>query len=301
MWAINQNKKLNYMEKIRLKYIAAVILILKASLVGFLAWKIYQSPENSFKTFAFDREFLIFLVAGFVAQIIDGALGMAYGVSCASLLQSFGIPQKLVTASVHTAEVFTTGVSGLSHIALGNIDKKLFFRLVISGVISAALAAVLISNHIDGNVIKPYISGYLLILGIWILIKSFRNIAVKEQALKYAPFLGFIGAFLDVIGGGGWGPIVTSNLIDKGKSPREVIGTVNTAEFFITFTSTGVFIFLVGIDAWKIILALILGGVIAAPFGAYILRLIQPKTLLRMVGILIIIVNAYTLYNFFLK
>ena len=285
------------MKKIRLRYIAFAILILKVSLLGVLVWKIYHSPD-ALQSFVFDREFFVFLIVGFIAQIIDGALGMAYGVSCFTLLQHFGIPQRLITASVHTAEVFTTGVSGLSHIALGNIDKKLFVRLVSSGVISASIAAVLISDYIDGNVIKPYISGYLLILGIWILIKSYRNITPEQNALKYAPVLGFVGAFLDVIGGGGWGPIVTSNLIDKGKSPKEVIGTVNTAEFFITFVSTGIFIFLVGVSAWKVILGLILGGVIAAPLGAYVIRLFQPKTLLRIVGVLIVVVNFYTLYKF---
>lgn len=285
------------MEKISLKYVAGLILLLKVSLIAFLVWKIFNTHPNPLTTFAFDKEFLLFCLAGFVAQIIDGALGMAYGVSCSTLLQSLGIPQKLVTASVHTSEVFTTGVSGLSHIAMKNIDKKLFLRLVISGVISAIIAAVLISKYIDGKAVKPFISAYLLLLGIWILIKSFRQFEFKNTALKYAPYLGFIGAFFDVIGGGGWGPIVTSNLIDKGNSPKEVIGTVNTAEFFITFASTGVFIFLVGIDSWKIILGLIIGGVIAAPIGAYIIKFIQPKTLLRLVGVLIVVTNTYNIYK----
>ncbi len=289
------------MEKVSLKYVAAVILLLKSSLIGFLIWKITTSNPSPLSTFSFDREFLLFCLAGFVAQIIDGALGMAYGVSCSTLLQSFGIPQKLVTASVHTAEVFTTGISGLSHIAMRNIDKNLFIRLVIPGVLSAIIAAVLISKYIDGKVIRPFISAYLLILGIWILIKSFRSFELKNTALKFAPYLGFFGAFCDVIGGGGWGPIVTSNLIDKGKSPREVIGTVNTAEFFITFASTGIFIFLVGVDSWKIILGLITGGVVAAPIGAYLIKFIQPKTLLRMVGILIIVTNLYNLSKVLLK
>jgi len=285
------------MEKVTLKHIAGIILLLKIVLISFLIWKVFTTHPNPISSFQLDKEFLFFCFAGFVAQIIDGALGMAYGVSCSTLLQSMGIPQKLVTASVHISEVFTTGVSGLSHIAMKNIDKKLFFRLVISGTISAVIAAVLISNYIDGKAVKPYISAYLLILGIWILIKSFRKMEFKNTALKYAPYLGFIGAFFDVIGGGGWGPIVTSNLIDKGNSPKEVIGTVNTAEFFITFASTGVFIFLIGIDSWKIVLGLILGGVLAAPIGAYIIKFIQPKTLLRIVGVLIVITNTYNIFK----
>jgi uncharacterized membrane protein YfcA len=211
------------------------------------------------------------------------------------MLLGIGVPPAIASASVHTAEVFTTGVSGLSHIYLRNIDKRLFFRLVFTGVAGAVIGAFLISKVLDGKIIKPYIASYLLLLGIYILIKSFRAINTTKSNWKYAPYLGFIGAFFDAIGGGGWGPIVTSNLIDKGNSPKEVIGTVNTAEFFVTFFSTGVFIFFLGIDAWKTVLALILGGVIAAPIGAYILRFMASKTIMRLVGILIIVTSSYTI------
>jgi uncharacterized membrane protein YfcA len=244
-----------------------------------------------------DREFLLFIGAGFVAQIIDGALGMAYGVSCSTLLLGIGVPPAIATASVHTAEVFTTGVSGLSHIFMRNIDKRLFFRLVFTGVLGAVIGAYLISNILDGKVIKPFISGYLALLGVYILIKSFRKRNVEPSNWRFAPYLGLVGAFFDSIGGGGWGPIVSSNLIDKGRSPKEVIGTVNTAEFFVTFFSTGVFIFFLGIDTWKPVLALIIGGVIAAPIGAYILRFIPPKTIMRLVGVLIITTSLYTIYK----
>jgi uncharacterized protein len=280
-----------------MRYVAALILTLKVSLISFLLWKIFTSTPNPLYTFSLDNEFLWFIGAGFVAQIIDGALGMAYGVSCSTLLLGIGVPPAIATASVHTAEVFTTGVSGLSHIYMRNIDKRLFFRLVFTGVIGAVIGAYLISNIFDGKIIKPYISGYLAILGIYILIKSFRKLAVQQSTWKYAPYLGFVGAFFDSIGGGGWGPIVSSNLIDKGRSPKEVIGTVNTAEFFVTFFSTGVFIFFLGIDTWKTVLALIIGGVIAAPIGAYVLRFIPPKTIMRMVGVLIISTSLYTIYR----
>jgi uncharacterized membrane protein YfcA len=285
------------MEKISLKYVAFVIVTLKISLVSFLLWKIFHTNPNPISTFAFDKEFLLFIGAGFVAQIIDGALGMAYGVSCSTLLLGIGVPPAIASASVHTAEVFTTGVSGLSHIFMRNIDKRLFFRLVFTGVAGAIIGAYLISKIIDGKIIKPYIAAYLLILGIYILVKSFKNKASGKSNWKYAPFLGFVGAFFDSIGGGGWGPIVSSNLIDKGNSPREVIGTVNTAEFFVTFFSTGVFIFILGIEAWKPVLALIIGGVIAAPIGAYVLRFMSTKTIMRLVGVLIIITSSYTIYK----
>ncbi|MFN8260876.1 MAG: sulfite exporter TauE/SafE family protein [Chitinophagales bacterium] len=285
------------MEKINFKYVAAVIISLKLSLIGFLGWKIFTTHPNPLYTFSFDTEFLLYIGAGFVAQIIDGALGMAYGVSCSTMLLGVGVPPAIASASVHTAEVFTTGVSGLSHIFMRNIDKRLFFRLVFTGVAGAVTGAYLISSILDGKIIKPYIAAYLLLLGVYILIKSIRQIPPKKSSWKYAPVLGFAGALFDSIGGGGWGPIVSSNLIDKGNSPREVIGTVNTAEFFVTFFSTGVFIFFLGIDAWKPVLALIIGGVIAAPIGAYILRFMKPATIMRLVGILIILTSSYTIYK----
>ncbi|MFM2282563.1 MAG: hypothetical protein RL222_67 [Bacteroidota bacterium] len=285
------------MEKISMKYVAAAMISLKVSLIGFLCWKIYTTSPSPLSNFSFDQEFLLFILAGFVAQIIDGALGMAYGVSCSTMLLGIGVPPAVASASVHTAEVFTTGVSGLSHIFMRNIDKRLFFRLVFTGVAGAVIGAYLISDILDGKAIKPFIAGYLLLLGIYILYKSFRNIKASKSNWRFAPYLGFLGAFFDSIGGGGWGPIVSSNLIDKGNSPREVIGTVNTAEFFVTFFSTGVFIFFLGIEAWKPVLALIIGGVIAAPIGAYILRFMAPKTIMRLVGILIISTSTYTIYK----
>lgn len=285
------------MEKVNFKYVAFAMITLKLSLIGFLGWKILSTHPNPLYTFSFDKEFILYIAAGFVAQIIDGALGMAYGVSCSTMLLGIGVPPAVASASVHTAEVFTTGVSGLSHIFMRNIDKKLFFRLVFTGVAGAIVGAYLISEIFDGKLIKPYIAGYLLLLGIYILIKSFKKIEAKASNWKFAPALGFIGALFDSIGGGGWGPIVSSNLIDKGNSPREVIGTVNTAEFFVTFFSTGVFIFFLGIEAWKPVLALIIGGVIAAPIGAYVLRFMSPTTIMRLVGVLIIVTSSYTIYK----
>jgi len=285
------------MEKINFKYVAFAMITLKLSLIGFLGWKSLSTHPNPLYTFSFDKEFILYIAAGFVAQIIDGALGMAYGVSCSTMLLGIGVPPAVASASVHTAEVFTTGVSGLSHIFMRNIDKKLFFKLVFTGVAGAVIGAYLISKIFDGKLIKPYIAGYLLLLGIYILIKSFKKIEAKASNWKFAPALGFVGALFDSIGGGGWGPIVSSNLIDKGNSPREVIGTVNTAEFFVTFFSTGVFIFFLGIEAWKPVLALIIGGVIAAPIGAYVLRFMSPTTIMRLVGVLIIVTSSYTIYK----
>jgi len=281
------------MEKITTRHISIIILTLKLSLIAVVAIK--YLPTASLSDLSIDQTFFWFMLAGFLAQIIDGALGMAYGVTSNSLLLSFGLSPKLASAAVHTAEVFTTGVSGLSHIRFGNFDKKLFFQLVIPGVISASVGAFLLGNILDGKIIKPYINGYLIILGVVILIKAFKSKINTEKNTKNAPVLALFGGFLDSIGGGGWGPIVTSNLINRGNTPHIIIGTVNTAEFFVTFFSAGILIFFAGINSWQIILGLIIGGTLAAPFGAYITKKIPRKTIMIMVAVLIISTSLYGL------
>ena len=286
------------MEKLKFKHITFVILGLKVLIIAWLLWQFFHSKTN--QGFVFDNEFLLFCLAGFIAQIIDGTLGMAYGVSCTTFLLHLGVPPAVASASVHTAEVFTTGVSGLSHLYLGNVDKKLFIRLAIPGIIGAVIGAFLLSKILDGNVIKPFIAGYLLILGILILIKSIREPLFKDDIKNLAP-LGFIGGLLDSIGGGGWGPIVTSNIIHRGKTPQITIGTVNTAEFFVAFFSTGVFLFFLGLEGWKTILGLILGGVLAAPIGAMLIKFIKPKTLMFVVGVVVIISSLFTIISAYAK
>jgi uncharacterized protein len=252
-------------------------------------------PLNSLTTADFDTTFLWFVLAGFLAQMIDGTLGMAYGVSCSTLLLNLGVPPKVASAAVHTAEVFTTGVSGLSHIRFRNLDKILFFRIVFFGVLGAVVGSYLVSEILDGAVIKPYISGYLFILGLVILYKGIRNKAREAKKVKRAGLLALFGGLFDSIGGGGWGPIVTSNIINQGKDPRRTIGTVNTAEFFVTFSSTSVFMMLVGVDSWKVILGLVIGGVIAAPLGAYFAAKVNKRTMMILIGIVISITSAYTI------
>ncbi len=283
------------MERVKFRHIGMLIVLLKFSLISFFIWKI--APNFKISIIYENYDFLLYICAGFVAQMIDGALGMAYGVSCTTLLLSFGIPQAVATASVHTAEVFTTGASGLSHLYMKNVDKKLFFRLALPGILGACLGAYLISDLLDGELIKPYISGYLLIIGAIILYKGFRTKPKENVEVKRIGLLGFFGGLLDAIGGGGWGPIVTSNIINQGKSPKEVIGTVSTAEFFITFCSTGVFLFFVGIKGFLVILGLGIGGVIAAPFGAYLSKKADAKFLMKMVGLLLIVVSIYSIYR----
>jgi len=282
-----------WLQKVRLRHIGFAILLLKAVLVGYLL--IYIIPNIHATRADFDSTFFLFILAGFMAQMIDGTLGMAYGVSCSTLLLNLGVPPRVATAAVHTAEVFTTGVSGLSHIKFRNIDPVLFMKIAFFGVIGAVVGAYLISEVLDGGKIKPFISAYLLILGIIVLVKGIRNRQKRNTEVKRAGLLALCGGFFDSIGGGGWGPIVTSNLLNQGKDPRRTIGTVNTAEFFVTFASTGIFIFFVGLESWKVILGLIIGGVLAAPFGACFASKISKKALMILVGVVIILTSAFTI------
>ncbi len=249
-----------------------------------------------------DEKLLIFIGVGFAAQMIDGALGMAYGVSSTSFLMATGVSPKLASAAVHIAEIFTTGISGLSHFRMGNIDKKLFLSLLIPGAIGAATGAYILTNF-DGNIIKPFVSFYLLLMGIYIILKAIKErIHVKENNTRGTRILAFVGGFVDAVGGGGWGPVVTTTLIGSGQHPRKVIGSVNAAEFLVTITASTVFILSINelADMLTVIIGLILGGALAAPLGAYITKIIPAKTAMIIVGSLIIFLSCFTLSKIFL-
>jgi hypothetical protein len=240
---------------------------------------------------------LLYTAVGFVAQMIDGALGMAYGVSSNTFLLSVGVQPKVASACVHLAETFTTGVSGVSHWKLGNVDKELFKKLIIPGILGAVVGAYILTQ-IDGDVIKPWISGYLLIMGIIILVKALRHNGEHNEVTSHISLTGLVGGFFDAIGGGGWGPIVTTTLVARGKHPRFAIGSVNSSEFFITFAQSVVFIFTLSSDLlanWTIIVGLLLGGVIAAPFAAIIAKKLPVKVLMALVGLLIIGLSIRTI------
>jgi hypothetical protein len=240
---------------------------------------------------------LLYVLVGFVAQMIDGALGMAYGISSNTFLLSIGIPPATASASVHMAEVFTTGISGFSHWKLGNIDWKLVRRLLIPGVIGGVAGAYLLTS-IDGDVIKPYISAYLLIMGLVILIKAFNYKIEPHNGVHTARVsaLGVVGGFFDAIGGGGWGPIVTTTLVARGKDARQTIGSVNFSEFFVTFAESLTFVLTLSfLGYWKVILGLLIGGAIAAPLAAILTKRLPVKTLMFIVGILIIGLSIRTI------
>lgn len=246
--------------------------------------------------FGIDLTLLLpFIAVGFAAQMVDGALGMAFGVISNTLLLSLGVPPAAASAGVHTVETFTTAVSGISHAVHKNVNWKLFLRIAVPGVIGGALGAYVLSN-IDASTAKPFILTYLTGIGFYLLWRS-RHYPPKEKSPKIVEPLGLAGGFLDAAGGGGWGPVVTSNLLVQGSSPRTTIGTVNTAEFFVTSTISATFITQLGWGAFTLAtVGLLIGGVIAAPFGALLAKRVEPKTLMLLVGIVLTLTSLYNLY-----
>lgn len=258
---------------------------------------ITQTLTESIKSWEIDTEmFLWFLLVGFVAQSIDGALGMAYGISSNSILLGIGIPPATASAWVHFAQVFTSLASGISHWKMGNVDWKLAKKLLIPGVIGSIVGAYILSS-LDPDLVKPVIAIYLFVMGIVILRKVKRKQAPKfNRESKTLPALATAGGFADAVGGGGWGPIVNSTLLSKGKIARYAIGTGNFVEFFVSLASASTFLFFVKELSLAPVLGLILGGIVAAPFAAYICKLIKPKYLMIAVGVLIIFLSIRTFY-----
>lgn len=246
--------------------------------------------------FSIAEALLPFILVGFGAQIVDGALGMAYGVISSSLLLALGVPPRAASAGVHAAETVTTAVSAVSHIWHRNVDWSLFWRLIIPGVIGGVAGAYILTQ-VDGSLIKPFILAYLASIGLWLLWRGLKYPPQQKDARWVAP-LGLLGGFLDASGGGGWGPVVTSNLLLQGSSPRHTIGTVNTVEFILTLSISATFLFHLGWQAFThATIGLLVGGVLAAPFGAMIARHVSPKPLLVMVGAVLTATSLFGIYR----
>jgi uncharacterized protein len=248
--------------------------------------------------FGFDLSALLpFIAIGFGAQLIDGAIGMAFGVITNTLLVSvMGMAPAQASARVHIVEMFTTAASGISHVLHKNVDWKLFSRLAIPGVIGGVLGAYVLTN-IDAAVAKPFVMVYLSGIGIYLLYRAWGYTHEHRQPKVIAP-LGFIGGFLDAAGGGGWGPVVTSNLLIQGSSPRTTVGTVNTTEFFLTTAVSITFITQIGFEAFTAAtLGLLMGGLLAAPLGAFLAKRIPPQRLMLMVGVVLTITSLFSLYK----
>lgn len=277
-------------------YSIPVLLLISTAIYLILNSKTTFSLDSALE--AVNNDFFFYTLVGLAAQLVDGTLGMAYGITSTSSLLALGVPPAVSSASVHVAEMFTTGASAISHYRFGNINKKLLKSLVIPGVLGAVAGAYLLSDFINGDFIKPYISGYMIILGIVIIRKALqKNIAKKKT--KNINILAAFGGFIDSIGGGGWGPVVTSTLLGQGRDPRYTIGSVNASEFAISFASGVTFIIFQGIDNWQVVAGLIIGGVIASPFGAFLVNKVRRRPLMILVGTVVILLSLRTILKGF--
>jgi len=239
---------------------------------------------------------LPFILAGFAAQMVDGALGMAFGVISSSILLSLGVPPAAASAGVHTVETFTSGASGISHIIHRNVDWKLFARLAIPGAIGGIIGAYVLTQ-LPADVAKPFVLTYLAAIGAYLIWRGFHY-PPEHKAPKVVEPLGLVGGFLDAAGGGGWGPVVTGNLLVQGSEPRRTIGTVSAAEFVLALTVSITFLLTMGLAAFTTAtLGLLIGGVIAAPLAAWAAKLAPPKILLVLVGVLLTLTSAYGVWR----
>ena len=242
------------------------------------------------------EDFALYVAVGFLAQLVDGAIGMGFGLLGTSFMMAGGIPPAVASASVHAAEVFTTAMSGLSHWRFGNVHWGIVGRLALPGAIGGALGAYILTT-VPVDIIKPMVNIYLVLMGLWILWKVFRRRLATVDPPSWISALGFGGGFLDAIGGGGWGPLVASTLIGQGGSPRFVIGSVSLSEFFVTLTVTATFLTTIGLELWPIIAGLILGGGVAAPLAAITTKYLPSRILMIMAGGMIVGLSTFSLLS----
>ncbi|MBB6365437.1 MULTISPECIES: sulfite exporter TauE/SafE family protein [Xanthomonas] len=235
--------------------------------------------------------FYWFVLVGLAAQLVDGALGMAFGLVSSSVLLSLGLPPAVVSASVHSAEVFTTGASGLSHLALGNVDKRLFLRLALPGMVGG-IAGAYVLTQLPGELIRPFVYLYLLALAVLILLRAAGR-ALPRREVQRVPLLGFVAGLLDASGGGGWGPVATSTLLARGGQARTTIGTVNAAEFLVTLSISLTFLLTMGLQHLDIVLGLLVGGMLAAPLAALLVKRVRERWVLVAVGLLVLGISLY--------
>lgn len=238
------------------------------------------------------------VLVGFLAQFVDGALGMAYGLVSTSFLLALGVPPAHASAAVHTAEIFTTGASGAAHAWRRNVNWKLVARLAPAGVLGGVAGAVTVS-YLPIDIIKPIVSLYLLGMGVFVLWLVFRNPPQKPAAPEGAVGVGLVGGFLDAAGGGGWGPISTTTLLGRGHPPREAVGSVNLSEFFVTAAISATFFMTLGSVRWSDIAGLLIGGVAAAPLAAFAVSKVKPRVLMGVIGCFISTLALYQIISAF--
>src|SRR5262245_46531411 len=243
-------------------------------------------------------EFVLLLAIGFVAQLVDGTLGMAYGVISNAALLTMGLPPAHASALVHTAEVFSTGASAASHIYHRNVDWRMVARLGVTGVLGAILGAWILSN-IEIGAARRLVYGYLLLMGLYILWQSTRIALTPRTPAGWLAPLGLLAGFLDATGGGGWGPVTTSTLIGSGHAPRQTVGSVNTTEFFVTVAAAATFFAELGASPLQHLIPLVLGGVLAAPIGGWAVKHVPARALMIAVGLLIVMLSIFQLLRAF--
>jgi siroheme synthase-like protein len=249
-----------------------------------------KMADDTYKWYqTLDKNFHWMVLAGFMAQMVDGATSMGYGVTSSIILQTANVSPAAISGGIHTAEMFTSGASGYSHYKFGNVNKKLFKALVIPGVLGAILGALLLVQLNDTHIkyLRPAMAIYTLLLGLKIFSNAFMP-NIKKKFKRYS-WLAGAGGFLDSFGGGGWGPIVTSTLITKGRTPKYVVGSVSLTEFFITLASAFTFFTLIGVQNWQVILALVIGGVLAAPIAAKLAGKLPRKASFILLGTVVVI------------
>jgi uncharacterized membrane protein YfcA len=243
-------------------------------------------------------EFVLLLAIGFVAQLVDGTLGMAYGVLANAAMLTMGLPPAQASALIHTAEIFTTGASASSHLYHRNVDWRIVARLGVTGVLGAILGAWILSNT-DVGAARRLVYGYLLLMGLYILWQSTRIALAPRTPAGWIPPLGFLAGFLDATGGGGWGPVTTSTLLGSGHAPRQTVGSVNTAEFFVTVAAATTFFAELGASHLEYLIPLVLGGLLAAPFGGWAVKHVPARALMIAVGVLIVTLSVFQLLRAF--
>jgi len=243
-------------------------------------------------------EFVLLLAIGFVAQLVDGTLGMAYGVLANAAMLTMGLPPAQASALIHTAEIFTTGASAASHLYHRNVDWRIVARLGVTGVLGAILGAWILSNT-DVGAARRLVYCYLLLMGLYILWQSTRIALAPRTPAGWIPPLGFLAGFLDATGGGGWGPVTTSTLLGSGHAPRQTVGSVNTAEFFVTVAAATTFFAELGASHLEYLIPLVLGGLLAAPFGGWAVKHVPARALMIAVGVLIVTLSVFQLLRAF--
>ncbi len=249
------------------------------------------------EVFGFDLSAMLpFIAIGFVAQLVDGALGMAFGVIANTALLWLGTPPALATSYVHVIKIFTGGVSGISHFFQNNVDWRLFFRLAISGAIGGVCGAWLLSYlHLnDSNFARPFVLTYLTLIGLFIFWRGIGHKIPIERKVKVVEPVGLVGGFLDATGGGGWGPVTTSNLLIQGNSPRMTVGTVNSAEFVVAVAVSITYILSLGIRDFPLaVIGLLIGGVTAAPLGSLVTKHVPARPMMIAVGALLTVISVF--------